>query len=136
MVVLNSILVIGGEIFSLSAFCFNTKFKTELIPIAQKISDHHLVFVHIYWNVTFSNYFQPIENMKSLKINLEENADLGKISELLILIRGIKSVEFINEESSESDLKKAVTKSKEQLKSGDYESFVNDLFETFVNKKS
>ena len=74
--------------------------------------------------------------MKSLKINLEENADLGKISELLIQIRGIKSVELINEESSESDLKKAVTKSKEQLKSGDYNSFVNDLFETFVNKKS
>lgn len=74
--------------------------------------------------------------MKSLKIHLEENADFGKISELLIQIRGIKSVELINEENSESDLKKAVNKSKEQLKSGDYESFVNDLFETFVNKKS
>ena len=74
--------------------------------------------------------------MKSLKINLEENADLGKLTELLIQIKGIKSVELINHESDESDLKKAVTKSKEQLKSGDYESFVNDLFETFVNKKS
>lgn len=74
--------------------------------------------------------------MKFLKINLEENADFAKLSELLILIRGIKSVEILNEESSENDLKKAVNKSKEQLKSGDYESFVNDLFETFVNKKS
>ena len=74
--------------------------------------------------------------MKSLKINLEENADFGKITELLIQIKGIKSVEIINEENSESDLKKAVNKSKEQLKNGDYESFVNDLFETFVNKKS
>ena len=74
--------------------------------------------------------------MKSLKINLEENTDFAKLSELLILIRGIKSVEILNEESSENDLKKAVNKSKEQLKSGDYESFVNDLFETFVNKKS
>ena len=74
--------------------------------------------------------------MKSLKINLEENANLGKLTELLIQIKGIKSVEIINEENAESDLKKAVTKSKEQLKSGDYESFVNDLFETFVNKKS
>lgn len=74
--------------------------------------------------------------MKSLKINLEENANFGKLTELLIQIKGIKSVEIINEENAESDLKKAVTKSKEQLKSGDYESFVNDLFETFVNKKS
>lgn len=74
--------------------------------------------------------------MKSLKINLEDNADFVKLSELLIQIKGIKSVEIINEENSESDLKKGVIKSKEQLKSGDYESFVNDLFETFVNKKS
>ncbi len=74
--------------------------------------------------------------MKSLKINLEENANFEKLTELLIQIKGIKSIEIINEENFESDLKKAVTKSKEQLKSGDYESFVNDLFEIFVNKKS
>ncbi|UJF30269.1 hypothetical protein L0B70_02405 [Kaistella sp. 97-N-M2] len=74
--------------------------------------------------------------MKSLKINIDDNADLGKLAELLIQIKGIKSVEIIDEANQESDLKKAVTKSKEQLKSGDYESFVNDLFETFVNKKS
>ena len=73
--------------------------------------------------------------MKSLKINLDDDADLGKITELLMLLKGIKSVEIINHENQESDLKKAVTKSKDQLKSGDYESFVNDLFETFVNKK-
>lgn len=73
--------------------------------------------------------------MKSLKINIDDNADLGKLAELLIQIKGIKSVEIIDEANQESDLKKAVTKSKEQLKSGDYESFVNDLFETFVNKK-
>lgn len=74
--------------------------------------------------------------MKSLKINIDDNADLGKLAELLIQIKAIKSVEIIDEANQESDLKKAVTKSKEQLKSGDYESFVNDLFETFVNKKS
>lgn len=74
--------------------------------------------------------------MKSLKINIDDNADLGKLAELLIQIKGIKSVEIIDEANQESDLKKAVTKSKEQLKSGDHESFVNDLFETFVNKKS
>ena len=74
--------------------------------------------------------------MKSLKINIEENAEIGKLAELLIQIKGIKSVEIIDDANTESDLKKAVTKSKEQLKTGDYESFVNDLFETFVNKKS
>ncbi|MFC6268866.1 hypothetical protein [Frigoriflavimonas asaccharolytica] len=74
--------------------------------------------------------------MKSLKINLEENTDFGKLMEVLYQIKGIKSVEILDEDNSESDLKKAVNKSKEQLKSGDYESFVNDLFETFVNRES
>lgn len=74
--------------------------------------------------------------MKSLKVNLEENADFGKLTEILLMIKGVKSIEIIDEANAESDLKKAVNKSKEQLKSGDYESFVNDLFETFLNKKS
>lgn len=73
--------------------------------------------------------------MKSLKINLEENANFEKLTELLLMIKGVKSLEIIEGSNSESDLKKAVDKSKEQLKSGDYESFVNDLFETFLNKK-
>ncbi|HCN12096.1 MAG TPA: hypothetical protein DIS75_07135 [Chryseobacterium sp.] len=73
--------------------------------------------------------------MKSLKINLEENANFEKLTEILLMIKGVKSVEIIDGSNSESDLKKAVDKSKEQLKSGDYESFVNDLFETFLNKK-
>ncbi|UBB89621.1 hypothetical protein J4771_12310 [Candidatus Kaistella beijingensis] len=73
--------------------------------------------------------------MKSLKINLEENANFEKLTELLLIIKGVKSIEIIDDSNSESDLKKAVDKSKEQLKSGDYESFVNDLFETFLNKK-
>ena len=73
--------------------------------------------------------------MKSLKINLEENANFEKLTELLLMIKGVKSIEIIDDSNSESDLKKAVDKSKEQLKSGDYESFVNDLFETFLNKK-
>lgn len=90
--------------------------------------------LHFFCN--FSSNYSTYHAMKSLKINLEENTDFGKLTELLIQIKGIKSVEIINEENSESDLKKAVNKSKEQLKSGDYESFVNDLFETFVNKKS
>ncbi len=73
--------------------------------------------------------------MKSLKINLEENANFEKLTEILLMIKGVKSIEIIEGSNSESDLKKAVDKSKEQLKSGDYESFVNDLFETFLNKK-
>ncbi len=73
--------------------------------------------------------------MKSLKINLEENANFEKLTELLLMIKGVKSLEIIDGSNSQSDLKKAVDKSKEQLKSGDYESFVNDLFETFLNKK-
>jgi len=52
-----------------------------------------------------------------------------------LMIKGVKSIEIIDDSASQSDLKKAVDKSKEQLKSGDYESFVNDLFETFLNKK-
>lgn len=74
--------------------------------------------------------------MKSLKINLEENASLDKLAEILLLIKGVKSVEIIDDSATESDLKKAVNKGKEQLKSGDYESLVNDLFDTFLNQKS
>ena len=73
--------------------------------------------------------------MKSLKINLEENANFEKLTEILLMIKGVKSIEIIDDSNSQSDLKKAVDKSREQLKSGDYESFVNDLFETFLNKK-
>ena len=73
--------------------------------------------------------------MKSLKINLEENANFEKLTEILLMIKGVKSIEIIDDSASQRDLKKAVDKSKEQLKSGDYESFVNDLFETFLNKK-
>ena len=56
--------------------------------------------------------------MKSLKIHLDENASFEKLTELLLQIKGIKSVEIIDDENAESDLKKACTKSKEQLKKG------------------
>lgn len=74
--------------------------------------------------------------MKHLKINLENEAELSKIAEILMQIKGIKSVEMVNDAEDANDLKKAINKSKEQLKTGDYESFVNDLFDTFVNHKS
>ena len=73
--------------------------------------------------------------MKSLKINLEDNVNFEKLTELLIQIKGIKSVEIIDDAPSESDLKKAYAKSKEQLKNGEYETLVNDIFDTFLKKK-
>lgn len=74
--------------------------------------------------------------MKSLKINLEENASFEKLTELLIQIKGIKSVEIMDDENAESELKKAFAKSKEQLKKGEYESIVNDIFDILVQPKS
>lgn len=74
--------------------------------------------------------------MKSLKINLDENASFEKLTELFLQIKGIKSVEIIDDENTESDLKKAFTKSKEQLKKGEYESIVNDIFDILITKKA
>ena len=73
--------------------------------------------------------------MKYLKINLEEAANSEKVIDLLLMIKGVKSVEVIDDSFAESDIKKAVSKTKEQLKKGDYESLVNDLFDTFLSKK-
>lgn len=73
--------------------------------------------------------------MTHLKINLDDHANPEKIVELLTLIHGIKSVEIINENATESELKKALKKSREQLKKGDYESIVNDVFDIFLNSK-
>ncbi|HPW89051.1 MAG TPA: hypothetical protein PKZ31_08090 [Kaistella chaponensis] len=74
--------------------------------------------------------------MKSLKINLEENADFAKMAELFMQIKGIKSIEIIDDENAESDLKKAFAKSKEQLKKGEYETIVNDIFNLLLHPKS
>lgn len=74
--------------------------------------------------------------MKSLKIHLDENASFEKLTELFLQIKGIKSVEIIDDENTESDLKKAFTKSKEQLKKGEYESIVNDIFDILITQKS
>lgn len=73
--------------------------------------------------------------MKYLKINLDENANSEKVIDLLLMIKGVKSVEVLDDENAESDLKKAFSKTKEQLKKGDYETLVNDIFDTFLNKK-
>ena len=72
--------------------------------------------------------------MKSIKITLEQNVEAENIKMLLLQIKGISSVEIIDEENPESELKKAFEKTKEQFKKGDYETLVNDIF-TILTKK-
>jgi len=67
--------------------------------------------------------------MKYLKINTENNADLELLQNAVLQLKGVQSVEIIDEENPESELKKAFAKTKEQLKKGDYETLVNDIFD-------
>ncbi|KNB60126.1 MULTISPECIES: hypothetical protein [Chryseobacterium] len=75
--------------------------------------------------------------MKYLKINTENNADLELLQNAVLQLKGVQSVEIIDEENPESELKKAFAKTKEQLKKGDYETLVNDIFDIITknNKK-
>lgn len=72
--------------------------------------------------------------MKSLKITIAENTDVEKLKELLLQVKGINNIEIIDDENPESDLKKAFAKTKEQLKKGDYETLVNDIFDILIKK--
>lgn len=72
--------------------------------------------------------------MKSLKISIEENTDIEKLKELLLQVKGINDIEIIDDENPESELKKAFAKTKEQLKKGDYETLVNDIFDILIKK--
>ncbi|MCX8525507.1 hypothetical protein OF897_16465 [Chryseobacterium formosus] len=72
--------------------------------------------------------------MKSLKINIEENTDVEKLKELLLQVKGINEIEIIDDENPESELKKAFAKTKEQLKKGDYETLVSDIFDILIKK--
>lgn len=74
--------------------------------------------------------------MKYLKINIEENADPEKLKELLLQVKGIDSIEVIDDENPESELKKAFNKTKEQFKKGDYETVVNDIFDILTKNNS
>jgi cell division protein FtsX len=74
--------------------------------------------------------------MKYLKINIEENTDAEKLKELLLQVKGIDSIEIIDDENPESELKKAFNKTKEQFKKGDYETVVNDIFEILTKNNS
>lgn len=81
--------------------------------------------------------FSHKNNMKYLKINTENNADLELLQNAVLQLKGVQSVEIIDEENPESELKKAFAKTKEQLKTGDYETLVNDIFDIITknNKK-
>lgn len=67
--------------------------------------------------------------MKSIKITLEQNVDAESLKQILLQIKGVASIEIIDEDNPESELKKAFAKTKEQLKKGDYETLVNDIFD-------
>lgn len=74
--------------------------------------------------------------MKSIKISIDQNTDAEKLKELLLQVKGVVSIEIIDEENPESELKKAFAKTKEQLKKGDYETLVNDIFDILTKNNS
>ncbi|SMO74902.1 hypothetical protein SAMN06265171_10668 [Chryseobacterium rhizoplanae] len=72
--------------------------------------------------------------MKYLKINIEENADIEALKNAVLQLKGVASTEIVDDENPESELKKAFAKTKEQLKKGDYETLVNDIFDIIIKK--
>jgi cell division protein FtsX len=74
--------------------------------------------------------------MKSLKITLEKDIDAEKLKDILLQIKGVGTIEIIDDENPESELKKAFAKTKEQLKTGDYETLVNDIFDIITKNNS
>ncbi|CAM2909201.1 hypothetical protein CHFL109739_07055 [Chryseobacterium flavum] len=65
---------------------------------------------------------------------MEENADPEVLKNIVLHLKGVASVEIIDDENPESELKKAFAKTKEQLKKGDYENLVNDIFDIIIKK--
>ena len=72
--------------------------------------------------------------MKYLKINIEDRADIEVLKNAILQLKGVVSAEVIDDENPESELKKAFAKTKEQLKTGDYETLVNDIFDIIIKK--
>lgn len=70
--------------------------------------------------------------MKYLKVQTDNTADFQKLKIAIEMLSGVENVEIIDEENPESELKKAFAKTKEQLKKGDYETVVNDIFDIFA----
>ena len=74
--------------------------------------------------------------MKYLKINTEETTDPEVLKNAILQMKGVVSVDIIDDENPESELKKAFAKTKEQLKKGDYETLVNDIFDIITKNNS
>jgi len=74
--------------------------------------------------------------MKYLKINTEETANLEALKNAILQMKGVDSIEIIDDENPESELKKAFHKTKEQFKKGDYETVVNDIFDILTKNNS
>ena len=74
--------------------------------------------------------------MKYLKLNTEETADLEALKNAILQMKGVESVEIIDDENPESELKKAFNKTKEQFKKGDYETVVNNIFDILTKNNS
>ena len=74
--------------------------------------------------------------MKYLKINTEQAADLEALKNAILQMKGVDTVEIIDDENLESELKKAFHKTKEQFKKGDYETVVNDIFDILTKNNS
>ncbi len=72
--------------------------------------------------------------MKYLKINTVQDADLEALKNAVLQMKGVDSVEIIDDENPESELKKAFARTKEQFKKGDYETLVNDIFDILTKK--
>jgi len=72
--------------------------------------------------------------MKYLKINTVQDADLEALKNAVLQMKGVDSVETIDDENPESELKKAFARTKEQFKKGDYETLVNDIFDILTKK--
>ncbi|WP_228448328.1 hypothetical protein [Chryseobacterium sp. CH25] len=87
--------------------------------------------------LTKGRIINPITKiMKYLKINIEENADPEVLKNIVLQLKGVASAEIVDEENPESELKKAFAKTKEQLKTGDYENLVNDIFDIIIKNNS
>ncbi|WP_294232626.1 hypothetical protein [uncultured Chryseobacterium sp.] len=72
--------------------------------------------------------------MKYLKIKTVQDADMEALKNAILQMKGVDSVETIDDENPESELKKAFAKTKEQFKKGDYETLVNDIFDILTKK--
>lgn len=73
--------------------------------------------------------------MTRLQINLQDDAETVKIIELLSVIKGIKSVEIINEHAAKASQENP-EKSKSQLENSNIESIVSEVLDIFLSPKA